>query len=73
MKPPQVAELHDTVSREVGAPDILMNAAGVAVVGCAEEIPLETWDSVIGVNLLDISTSSITSCPTWFARGAATW
>lgn len=47
-----VEELHEAVRGEIGACDVLVNCAGVAIVGCAEEIPLEAWDRVLGLNLL---------------------
>ena len=47
----QVAELHRRVIEEVGTPDVLMNSAGVAIVACTEDIPLETWEWVISLNL----------------------
>jgi NAD(P)-dependent dehydrogenase (short-subunit alcohol dehydrogenase family) len=47
-----VEELHRKVTGEVGTPDVVMNAAGIAVVGCAEEITLDIWDRVLAVNLM---------------------
>ncbi len=47
----QVEELHRKVISEVGTPDLLMNAAGVALVSRIEDVSLEDWNWVIGLNL----------------------
>ncbi|HEY5526835.1 MAG TPA: SDR family NAD(P)-dependent oxidoreductase [Candidatus Anoxymicrobiaceae bacterium] len=47
----QVARLHGGVTAGQGTPDVLMNAAGVCVIACIEEVPLEDWDWVLDVNL----------------------
>ena len=39
------------VARELGAPDVLVNNAGIAIRKPALEIPLENWRRVIEVNL----------------------
>lgn len=48
----QVEELHRKVIAGDGTPDVLMNAAGIAMVGCTEEVPLEVWERVLAVNLM---------------------
>jgi len=50
--PAQITELYRRVTDEFGTPDILMNAAGIAVVGPAEAFPMEVWEQVLGLNLL---------------------
>jgi len=40
-----------TAEREFGRLDILVNNAGVAGGGRPEEIPMETWDRIVGTNL----------------------
>src|SRR5262245_60601718 len=35
----------------VGAPDALVHNAGIAGVGCAEEMPFEVWEQLFGTNL----------------------
>ncbi|MHB8894824.1 MAG: SDR family NAD(P)-dependent oxidoreductase [Candidatus Geothermincolia bacterium] len=64
----QVAELHRLVTDEIGTPDVLMNAAGVAIVACVEDVPLETWEWVIGLNLWSCIYSAHYFLPDMIAR-----
>jgi D-threitol dehydrogenase (NAD+) len=40
-----------SVSEQIGRIDVLVNSAGVAVVGAAEELTVESWDLTMAVNL----------------------
>jgi NAD(P)-dependent dehydrogenase (short-subunit alcohol dehydrogenase family) len=39
------------IEEKVGAPDALVHNAGIAVVGCAEEMPSEVWERLFRTNL----------------------
>lgn len=47
----QVEALHGRVTDDIGTPDVLMNAAGVAVVTCVEEAGLDDWRWILETNL----------------------
>jgi NAD(P)-dependent dehydrogenase (short-subunit alcohol dehydrogenase family) len=53
-QPESVAELAQLAQRELGAVDLLVNNAGVAVGGIMEEVPLEDWRWVLSINLLGV-------------------
>ena len=46
-----VAEAVESVTRQFSSIDILVNSAGVAVLGPAEELGLDAWDRTMSVNL----------------------
>jgi NAD(P)-dependent dehydrogenase (short-subunit alcohol dehydrogenase family) len=50
-----VARFADRVHERVDAIDLLVNNAGIAVMGRFWEVPLEEWDRVIGVNLSGVA------------------
>src|SRR5262245_31569896 len=39
------------IEESVGAPDALVHNAGIAAVGCVEEMPFEVWERVVRTNL----------------------
>ncbi len=47
----QVERLHELVTSEVGTPDILVNSAGVAMAGTFDQVSLDDWRWLLGVNL----------------------
>src|ERR1700760_3491774 len=58
----QAANLHqavDSVEKELGPLSVALNCAGIANAAPAEEMPLEQWQRVLGVNL----TGVFLSCP----------
>ncbi len=42
------------VSSEIGAPDILMNNAGVGIAGALVDTPMDDWNWAIGINILGV-------------------
>jgi 3-oxoacyl-[acyl-carrier protein] reductase len=50
-RPDQVARFADEVLRRFGAPDVLVNNAGIAARGRLDEMAVETWDAVLEANL----------------------
>jgi NAD(P)-dependent dehydrogenase (short-subunit alcohol dehydrogenase family) len=47
----QVKDFCDNVYRKMNRVDILCNNAGIGVAGFVEDIPLEVWERVFGINL----------------------
>jgi NAD(P)-dependent dehydrogenase (short-subunit alcohol dehydrogenase family) len=50
-KAPEVEALRDAAVAELGAVDLVVNNAGVAVGGKVGEIPLADWEWIVGINL----------------------
>jgi D-threitol dehydrogenase (NAD+) len=46
-----VAEAVSAVKKQFGRIDVLVNSAGIAVTGAAEELTLEDWDQTMAINL----------------------
>jgi NAD(P)-dependent dehydrogenase (short-subunit alcohol dehydrogenase family) len=57
------------VEGELGVPDLLVNSAGVVVLGAFSETPLDAWDFVIDVNLKGTVRVCRTFLPAMRARG----
>ncbi|MFA6011529.1 MAG: SDR family oxidoreductase [Desulfobacteraceae bacterium] len=53
-KPEQLDALGETLVKQWGGVDIVVNNAGVAAAGYMEKIPLETWDWIIDINLKSV-------------------
>jgi NAD(P)-dependent dehydrogenase (short-subunit alcohol dehydrogenase family) len=66
----EVARLYEKVSSDAGAPDILVNCAGVAETAAIEEAPLEDWAHVLGVNLWGSINTLHYFLPDMYARGS---
>jgi NAD(P)-dependent dehydrogenase (short-subunit alcohol dehydrogenase family) len=49
--PEQIESMVDTAVRELGTIDILVNSAGISQHQAAVDLPVESWDKVIDVNL----------------------
>jgi NAD(P)-dependent dehydrogenase (short-subunit alcohol dehydrogenase family) len=47
----EVEELAQFADRELGATDLLVNNAGVAVAGSIGDVPLRDWEWIFGINL----------------------
>jgi 3-oxoacyl-[acyl-carrier protein] reductase len=46
-----VARFADDVLGRLGAPDVLVNNAGIVARGRLDELPIDTWDAVVDANL----------------------
>lgn len=46
-----IAAAAKAIENAVGAPDALVHNAGIAAVGCAEEMPFEVWERLFRTNL----------------------
>lgn len=49
-----VAALAKVLVTDHGAPDVLINNAGIGVSGSFLDTPLEAWDAIVGVNLMGV-------------------
>jgi NAD(P)-dependent dehydrogenase (short-subunit alcohol dehydrogenase family) len=49
--PQSIAAAAKSVNQAVGAPDGLVHNAGIAAVGCVEDMPLEVWKEIFSTNL----------------------
>jgi NADP-dependent 3-hydroxy acid dehydrogenase YdfG len=56
---------------ELGRLDVLVNNAGVMLLGPIADAPLEEWERMVGVNLLGSSTAPGRRCPTCSRRPSA--
>lgn len=50
----QVQDMVDTVVKEFGTVDILMNCAGISREMPLNEMPMETWDKILEINLRSV-------------------
>jgi len=64
-----IAQAAHTIQDMVGVPDGVVHNAGVAVAGCAEEIPLDIWKRLLQTNLLGPITLTNALLPAMRARG----
>jgi NAD(P)-dependent dehydrogenase (short-subunit alcohol dehydrogenase family) len=49
--PTSITAAAKAIEEAVGAPDALVHNAGIAAVGCAEEMPFEVWEQLFRTNL----------------------
>ena len=49
--PSSIATAAKAIEEKVGTPDALVHNAGIAAVGCAEEMPFEVWEQLFRTNL----------------------
>jgi NAD(P)-dependent dehydrogenase (short-subunit alcohol dehydrogenase family) len=49
--PASIVSAAKAIEEAVGPPDALVHNAGIAAVGCAEEVPFEVWEQVFETNL----------------------
>lgn len=64
-----IARAAHSIQDCIGVPDGVVHNAGVAVAGCAEEIPLDIWKRVIQTNLLGPISLTNSLLPGMRARG----
>jgi len=55
--------VRDTALERFGRVDLVMNNVGVLAVGPVEDIPLETWQRVVDINLMGIVRSNLVFLP----------
>ncbi|GLI20750.1 3-hydroxybutyrate dehydrogenase [Xanthobacter flavus] len=51
LKPDEIADMVKLAETELGACDILVNNAGIQHVAPIEEFPIDTWNTIIAINL----------------------
>jgi len=68
-RPEQARELVRRTVEEFGGLDILVNNAGIGGFGRVSELPIETWDRVLGTNLSGPFYCSREAIPALRARG----
>jgi NAD(P)-dependent dehydrogenase (short-subunit alcohol dehydrogenase family) len=66
----QVDHLRDEVLEELGRVDIVMNNAGVVLMGPPETIPMQEWDWVLQVNLFGVIRGVRAFLPHMMERGS---
>ena len=66
---PDVQEMFRQTATQFGGLDILVNNAGVGGFGRVSEIPVDTWDQVIGTNLTGVFYCCREAIPLLRARG----
>src|SRR5262245_61839532 len=49
--PSSIAAAARAIEQAVGAPDVLVHNAGIAAVGCVEEMPIDVWQRLFQTNL----------------------
>src|SRR5262247_4868398 len=49
--PASITAAAKAIEEAVGAPDALVHNAGIAAVGCVEEMPVEVWEQLFRTNL----------------------
>ena len=49
--PESIAAAAKGIHQQVGAPDVLVHNAGIAVAGCVEDVPISAWEQVFSTNL----------------------
>jgi 3-hydroxybutyrate dehydrogenase len=50
-KPDAIYAMVDRCTAELGAPDIVVNNAGIQHVAAIEDFPIEKWDAILAINL----------------------
>ncbi len=68
---PAVATLATTVIDQIGAPDVVVNNAGIGFFGPFLDTPLSVWNQVIGVNLMGAVHLSRAFLPAMIDAGGA--
>jgi NAD(P)-dependent dehydrogenase (short-subunit alcohol dehydrogenase family) len=66
----QVDHLRDEVLEELGRVDIVMNNAGVVLMGPPETIPMQEWDWILQVNLFGVIRGVRAFLPHMMERGS---
>ena len=66
-----VGALATRVAADIGAPDVVVNNAGVGFLGPFLDTPVSAWDQVVGVNLMGVVHISRAFLPAMIAAGGA--
>jgi NAD(P)-dependent dehydrogenase (short-subunit alcohol dehydrogenase family) len=67
--PASIASAAEAIGKAVGAPDAVVHNAGIAAVGCVEEMPFEAWEQLFRTNLFGPVRLTRELLPSMRARG----
>src|SRR5262249_21424860 len=67
--PASITAAAETIGQAVGAPDALVHNAGIAAVGCVEDMPFEVWERLFRTNLFGPVRLTRELLPSMRARG----
>jgi 3-dehydrosphinganine reductase len=68
--PQQAARAVESVKNAVGAPDVVINSAGVSRPGYVQELPLQVFDDLMKINYLGTVYVTLAALPGMLARGS---
>lgn len=67
-KPAEIAAMIQSVEKEFGAVDVIVNNAGIQYTSLIEDFPVEKWDAIIAINLSAVFHGSKAALPGMKAR-----
>lgn len=71
-KPSDISALIDTLQKEKMMPQIILNNAGISVIGLLQDLSDEEWNRIVGVNLSGVMHTSRAFLPYLLSQGSGT-